>query len=241
MPPTSRVIDPDEPSYAGQQHYTQAFLKIYDPLVLGLFTRIWRCPTARVRAHYQQHVRRRHLDVGPGTGYFLDRVQLPDRPEVTLLDPNVHVLAHASRRLSELAPTTVEADILAPLPDLGPFGSVALNFVLHCLPGTMAAKAVAIDNAASVLDTDGVLFGATILGESELHTTLSRSALRANNRRGIFDNLDDTEAGLTATLTRSFEQVQVEIVGSAAIFSAHDPRREGPGGTQEDRGWDLLL
>lgn len=237
MPSTSRVIGPDEPAHAGQRHYTRGFLKIYDPLVLGLFTRIWRCPTARVRAHYQQHIRRRHLDVGPGTGYFLDRVQLPDRPEVTLLDPNVHVLAHASRRLSELAPTTVEADILAPLPDLGPFGSVALNFVLHCLPGTMADASPAIDNAASVLDADGVLFGATILGEPELHTALSRSALRANNRRGIFDNLGDTEAGLTAALTRSFQQVQVEVLGSAAIFSAHGPRREGPGGPQEeDRG-----
>lgn len=237
MPSTSHVIGPDEPAYAGQQHYTQAFLKIYDPLVLGLFTRIWRCPTARVRAHYEQHIRRRHLDVGPGTGYFLDRVQLPDRPEVTLLDPNVHVLAHASRRLSELAPTTVEADILAPLPDLGPVGSVALNFVLHCLPGTLANASPAIDNAASVLEPDGVLFGATILGDLALHTTLSRSALRANNRRGIFDNLGDTEAGLTATLTRSFQRVQVEVVGSAAIFSAHGPRREGPGGPQEeDRG-----
>ena len=231
MPSTSRVIGPDEPAHAGQQHYTRGFLKIYDPLVLGLFTRIWRCPTARVRAHYQQHIRRRHLDIGPGTGYFLDHVQLPDRLEVTLLDPNLHVLAHATRRLSALAPTTVEADILAPLPTLGPFGSVALNFVLHCLPGEMQDKAPAIHNAASVLDADGVLFGATILGEPELHTVVSRPALRANNRRGIFDNLGGTAADLRATLAASFREVDVDVVGSAAIFAAHRPR---PASTRDE-------
>jgi len=49
-----------------------------DPLVLGPIARfVWRCPTTRLVERYRQHIRDRHLDVGPGTGYFLAHAGLP--------------------------------------------------------------------------------------------------------------------------------------------------------------------
>ena len=48
-----------------------------------------------------------------------------------------------------------------------------------------------------------------------------------NWQRG-FDNLDDTEDGLREILEASFEQVELEIVGSIAIFAATSPRRPAP-------------
>jgi SAM-dependent methyltransferase len=218
-------MDRDDPAYEGQREYSPVFLRIYDPLILGLFSPfVWRCPTTRLVDGYRAHVGQRHLDVGPGTGYFLERASLPDRSPVTLLDPNVNVLAHASRRLQRLDVTTVEADVLKPLPVEGPFDSAALNGVLHCLPGPLTRKAVAVANVATVLDATGVLFGASILGDSGRHTWLARSMLRANNRRGTFDNLDDTEDGLREILEASFERVEMETVGSMAIFAATNPR-----------------
>jgi hypothetical protein len=71
----------------------------------------------------------------------------------------------------------------------------------------------------------GVLFGASILGPSGRHTWLSRRIFDANYRRGIFDNLDDTEEGLGEILRASAEQVEFETVGSMAIFAATNPRR----------------
>jgi hypothetical protein len=53
---------------------------------------------------------------------------------------------------------------------------------------------------------------------------LSRRILDANNRRGIFDNLGDTQEGLGEILGASFEQVELETVGSMAIFAATNPR-----------------
>ena len=47
----------------------------------------------------------------------------------------------------------------------------------------------------------------------------------ANNRRGTFDNLGDTQEGLGEILGASFEQVELETVGSMAIFAATNPRR----------------
>lgn len=221
-----RVIGPEDPAYAGQKHYTPWFLRIYDPLVLRLFgPMVWRCPTGRLVEHYDRHVGRRHLDVGPGTGYFLERARLPAEAQVVLLDPNPHVLAHASRRLAHLAPSVIEADVCMPLPDDRRFDSAALNYVLHCLRGPMSRKAAAIRNVAAVLEPDGVLFGATVLGTPTLHSWLSRRALRENNRTGIFDNLSDTEDGLREILSDAFAVVEVEVVGAVAIFSAAKPFR----------------
>ena len=215
----------DDPAYAGQSEYTPFFLRIYDPVILGFFTRvIWRCPTSRLVEGYRRHVRPLHLDVGPGTGYFLERAGLREGSPVTILDPNVNVLDYASRRLQGLDITVVEADVCKPLPLAEPFDSAALQGVIHCLPGPLHRKAVAVANVAAVLAPTGVLFGASILGPSGRHTRLARSVLKANNRRGTFDNLGDTEDGLGEILSASFERVELDTVGSMAIFAATNPR-----------------
>jgi hypothetical protein len=60
---------------------------------------------------------------------------------------------------------------------------------------------------------------------------LSRRILEANNRRGTFDNLGDTQDGLGEILEASFERVELETVGSMAIFAATNPRTKSPTGT----------
>jgi SAM-dependent methyltransferase len=218
-------MDRDDPAYAGQSEYTPLFLRMYDPVILGVFTRfIWRCPTTRMVDGYRRHIRPRHLDVGPGTGYFLERAGLAEGSPVTLLDPNPNVLDYASRRLQGLDVTTVEADVCKPLPLSGPFASAAMNSVIHCLPGPLSRKATAVANVAAVLAPTGVFFGSSILGTSGRHSRLARGVLDRNNRRGIFDNLGDTEEGLGEILGASFERVDLEIIGSMAIFAAGEPR-----------------
>ena len=219
-------MDRDDPAYLGQRGYNRFLLAIYDPWVLGFMTRaVWRVPVAPGVETYRRLLGRRHLDVGPGTGYFLDRASPPAGTEITLLDPNPNVLAKASRRLAAMHPTTVEADVMKPLPVEGRFDSAALSFVLHCLRGPQAHKAVAIRNIADVLEPDGVLFGGTVLGLQERHTPQARAVLRAFNRAGDFDNLGDTAEGLRRILEESFEEVEVEVVGSAAMFTARRPRQ----------------
>ncbi|MFI5225926.1 MAG: methyltransferase [Candidatus Limnocylindrales bacterium] len=214
-------MDRDDPAYRGQADYTKALLRVYDPFVLGFAARfVWRCPTARLIDGYRAHIRERHLDVGPGTGYFLERSGLPDGSRVTILDPNRNVLDHASSRLGRFEVTAIEGDVLRPLPVEGPFESAALNLVIHCLPGPLPNKAAAVSNVAAVLAPTGVLFGASVLGTAGPHTWFSRRVLDAFNRRGAFDNRTDTEAGLRDILAGSFERVELEVVGSIAIFAA---------------------
>lgn len=217
-------MNSDDPAYRGQAGYTPCLLAIYDLFVLGFMARaVWRCPTPPVVDRYRQNLGHRHLDVGPGTGYFLEQAGLATDSEVTLLDPNPAVLAHAFHRLAPLNLTTVEADVLKPLPVSGPFDSAALNYVLHCLPGPQPDKAIAIRNVAAVLALHGVLFGATVLGSSAEHTQLARAILWAFNRQGAFDNLADTEDGLHEILEESFQTVEIDVIGSIAHFTATGP------------------
>jgi len=89
----------------------------------------------------------------------------------------------------------------------------------------MARKALAVSNVAGVLEPDGVLFGASVLGESGAHNWVARRVLHAFNRRGAFDNLEDSERLLREMLGASFEQVEMSTLGSIAIFAAWNPRR----------------
>jgi SAM-dependent methyltransferase len=143
--------------------------------------------------------------------------------QLTILDPNPNVLRHVTQRLRDVPITAVEADVLKPLPVAGPFASVGLNAVLHCLPGPPEYKEAALRNIAAVLAPDGVLFGATVLGRSGNHTWAGRRVLTVFNRQGGFDNLDDSVAWLRAALGRSFESVEVSEVGSLAVFVARNP------------------
>lgn len=120
-------------------------------------------------------------------------------------------------------PQTVEADVLKPLPVDGPFDSAGLNGVLHCLPGPQRAKAAAVRKVASVLTPEGTLFGMTILGSSAEHSSRARFSLKNLNRRGTFDNLGDTAAGLREILEESFRRVDVDVDGSIAHFVASCP------------------
>ena len=215
----------DDPAYKGQSAYNPALLAIYDVWVLKFMASVvWKTPIPPAIARYRQHLGGRHLDVGPGTGYFIEQAAPSAGTEITLLDPNQHVLKHVSSRLAAWQPRTVEADVMKPLPVDGGYDSAALSFVLHCLRGPMSNKATAIRNIADVLTPDGVLFGGTVLGPDEPHSRSARAFLWAFNKEGGFDNRDDTVEGLHAILDASFRHVEIERSGSSALFSAIGPR-----------------
>jgi SAM-dependent methyltransferase len=216
------VLDPSDPAHAGQAVYTPSTLRAYDTMIVRLSNSyVWRCPARRILEHYDRHVGASHLDVGPGTGYYLDRCRFPAQmPRITLLDPNPEVLRFAGARLRRYEPTQHAADALRTI-DLAPrsFESVGISYVLHCLPGGMRAKAAVFDNVLPLVGPRGVVFGATILDADVDHTRLGRTLMRVYNRKGIFSNVGDDAEGLERELVRRFVDYQLEIVGSVALFA----------------------
>jgi hypothetical protein len=159
--------------------------------------------------------------VGVGTGFFLDRCAWPtNRPRIGLMDLNPNCLEAASRRLVRYQPEIYRANVLEPIPyEIPKFDSISLNFVLHCLPGAIQAKASAFEHLKALLNPGGVIFGTTLLHGGVRHNRISKRLLALYNSKGIFSNLQDDSEGLQKVLSASFSSTHVEIVGCAALFS----------------------
>jgi ubiquinone/menaquinone biosynthesis C-methylase UbiE len=216
-------------SHAGQAIYSPITLALYDLVVLTLSNPlVWRCPTDRILQLYNQQVSDNHLDVGVGTGWYLDRCRFPNAAaRVGLLDLNPNPLAAASRRIARYRPERYQADVLKPLTvPAAPFRSIALTYLLHCLPGDISEKAVVFDNLAPLLATGGVVFGATLLSIGVERSAAARALMRAYNRKGVFSNAVDSASALQAALDQRFLSVRIDIIGCAALFVARDPRRQ---------------
>lgn len=208
---------------AGQAVYTPRMLSVYDLWVLGISNRfIWRCPTPTILAWYDRHVTDRHLDIGVGTGYFLDHCRFPSgSPTLTLLDLNPNSLAATAARIARYSPETIRHNVFEPFQLNGQtFASVGINYLLHCLPGDIAAKQVVLRNAAEVLQPGGVLFGSTLLTLGVPRGYFARRLMSFYNSKGIFGNADDSLADLQQALSQLFSRVEIKTVGCAALFAA---------------------
>jgi 2-polyprenyl-3-methyl-5-hydroxy-6-metoxy-1,4-benzoquinol methylase len=207
---------------AGQAVYSKRTLAVYDFVVLGISNRfIWKCPTRRLEGHYNQHVTANHLDVGVGTAYFLDRCKFPSpTPRIALMDLNPNTLDFASKRIARYRPHTYRRNVLEPISIDGErFDSIGINYLLHCIPGSIELKAIAIDHLKALLNPNGVLFGSTLLQGGVARSWLAKRLMAVYNKKGIFANEQDDLDGLTSALKQRLRDVSVEVIGCAAIFS----------------------
>lgn len=208
---------------AGTAPYTKLTLKAYDLWVVHLSnTYAWRCDRTHLVDLYNSHMGLRHLDVGPGTGWAVASAQRPPNGEIALLDLNPNCVAHTESRIGQCS--TLIQSVFEPLPtSAGPFDSIALNYVLHCIPGNPAEKASVLGNLASALHPEGVLFGSTILGDTQ-HNLFGSALMHVYNRVGAFHNWADSKERLETGLEQHFNAVDVRVVGNVALFTASEPK-----------------
>ena len=209
---------------AGAAIYSKFVLSIYDPLVFRFENAfVWKCPTRNLLDHYNRHVSANHLDVGVGTGYLLDNCRFPvANPTIALMDANPNSLQVTSARIRRYRPATYLANVWEPIEiDMPSFGSIGLNYVLHCLPGNMEDKGRVFGNLKPLLNPGGVLFGTTILGQDAEFNVLGRLFMGVYNLRRILNNTGDNLADLEEALKRNFDKYSVHMVGCVAFFVSH--------------------
>ncbi len=213
--------------HTSESIYSKKLLAIYNIWVLGFANHFaWKCPTKFQLDLYNQHVSEKHLDIGAGTGYFLDKCNFPTKnPEIHLLDLNRNCLELATKRIQRYQPIQHQADVLKPLKtNLPSFDSIAINCLLHCLPGNMADKEQVFKNLIPHLKKDGVLFGSTVLGSGIKLNMLGKKLMHLLNKKGIFNNTADNLPILELILNKNFTHYQVKTIGCVALFSASGQR-----------------
>ena len=218
----SRNIEITNDVAPGAAIYSKFILEIYDLFVLGLSnTFFWQCPTKLILEFYNQHISDQHLDIGVGSGYFLDNCKfLNPNSRITLVDLNPNSIKFTARRIKRYKPTSLIANIFQPLL-LAPksFDSIAINYLLHCLAGNnILSKEIVFENLNILLKDGGVLFGTTILGKGLSHNLFARQLMRVYNIKGIFGNKNDTYDDLEKILIKHFRAYEIHVVGCVAFF-----------------------
>ncbi len=213
----------DRDARKGAAAYTPLALAFYDLAVLKFSNSfVWQCSSHVLLDFYNEHISNNHLDIGVGTGYFLDRCRFPSAaPKIALFDLNPNSLAKSAKRLRRYNPSCYVGNALQRI-DIGMsgFGSISLNYLLHCLPGNLASKSIVFENVKPLLRDGGVIFGSTILGEGVRHNPLAKQLLKIYNAKGIFSNLSDRQSDLEAGLKAHFDEHTIHVEGCVALFSA---------------------
>ncbi|MBV8883853.1 MAG: class I SAM-dependent methyltransferase [Chroococcidiopsidaceae cyanobacterium CP_BM_RX_35] len=235
MANTHKKLDTANSLVAGAAIYNRFVLSVYDLVVLSFSnTFVWNCPSRQILDFYNEHVSERHLDVGVGTGYFLDKCRFPSsHPTIALADLNPNSLQVTAKRLRRYNPTTYLANVMEPLQielaqgsrsfhrhcvESSGFDSIALNYLLHCLPNTVLSKGIVFRNLKPFLTDQGKVFGTTILGQDVRQNLIARKLTNLYNSKGIFGNTNDTVADLESILKDNFRDYSLRIVGCVALF-----------------------
>ncbi len=208
---------------AGQAVYTPGLLGIYNLFILRFMVPyIWRCPVGNVIKMYNENITSNHLEIGVGSGYFLENCKFPsDNPRLALMDLNPNSLEFTAGRVSRYKPEVYRANILEPIEtDMEKFDSLAINAVIHCLPGTMSTKLIVFDHIKSLLNPGGVVFGSTILNIGVKQNWLTKRFMKNFNERRIFCNLKDDLSTLEEGLAKRFSKSEVKVIGTVALFRA---------------------
>ncbi|EFQ36697.1 methyltransferase domain-containing protein [Colletotrichum graminicola] len=233
---------------------------LYDGLVIRLYCKYaWGCSKEDLSEFYNACVASANktailgqhtpsfLDIGVGTGYFLEHAPFSAGSHVTLADLNTDCLLTASRRVIGTHPTlsvrTLVVDVLesdersslaltsarlAPPHAVEPkpgFDLISCLCLIHCLPGPTRSKTEAIISLGKHLRPEGVIVGATVLGKGVRHNWLGAFLLLWHNILGIFSNRHDDIENIVKSLEAAFDSVEWSVVGRMLLFEASNPKR----------------
>ncbi|KAK1973704.1 methyltransferase domain-containing protein [Colletotrichum cereale] len=234
---------------------------LYDGLVLRLYCKYaWGCSRDTLSKFYNGYVASAanqpstsaihrapsFLDIGVGSGYFLEHAPFPTGSHVTLGDLNRDCLDAASRRIVAAHPSLSVQTLVVDFLDSDEQASLALNSappgllhdaktesgydlvsclcLLHCLPEPTRRKAEAVMWLGQHLRPQGVIIGATVLGKGVRHNWLGSFLLYWHNVMGIFGNSRDDVDNIIEPLQSAFDHVEWSVVGKMLLFEARGPR-----------------
>lgn len=210
----------------GYKAYDERALTFYDAFVFrGSLPWFWRCPLAALTDLYTRSLGVRHLELGVGTGYLMEHSRFPvSNPKITLVDMNEATLDYTAKRMRFFETVKIVGNALEPLA-VAPAShdSAALSLLMHCVPGSLLEKGVAIRHAAATVRPGGVVFGSTVLSQGIPVTRAGRWMMKNLNKKGIFHNGQDSLQDLRTVLEQNFADFELYTRGCVALFRARNP------------------
>lgn len=198
------------------KNFVSNSLKFYDLAVNKINCKyVWRCSENYIFENYKKNIRRKHLEIGPGTGYFLKKINNSDI-DLTLMDINQPILQFSSNNLkTSFSNVKIRNHNIFEKKIEEKYDSIGINYVLHCVPGKLEDK---IDKLLNNLNKHGILFGATVISDPERLYFLSKLELKALNKFNVFNNSNDYSQNLINYLNYNQIKYDCNLIGNVLIF-----------------------
>ncbi|MGL4880630.1 MAG: methyltransferase type 12, partial [Waterburya sp.] len=109
---------------------------------------------------------------------------------------SLNALDFAAQRIVRYKPETYYQNILDPIfLDVEKFDSVGINYLLHCVPGSIKSKSIVFDHLKALLNPNAIVFGSTLLQGGVQRNCFAKCLMDTYNKHGIFSNQQDDLEG----------------------------------------------
>ena len=206
-------------SFWKRSNFVSSSIKFYDYLVNDINCNYaWRCNKTNIFDLYRKNLKPNHLEIGPGSGYFLLPKHHNKKIEnLYLMDINYPILNHSHTQLKNHFPNVypIKHNIFENSLKFFDFQSVGINYVLHCVPGSLENK---MEKLIENLPNNVSIFGSTVINDYDKQTNLSKLELMFLNKFGIFNNYDDYSNSFIKFVDSNKLNFNTQIIGNVLIF-----------------------
>lgn len=194
------------------------FLPIYDIVVNDFNCRyVWKCEKNHIFNLYKQNISKNHLEIGPGTGYFLKNYSFSN---LSLMDVNEDTLSFSKNQLKPQSKKiqNFHHDIFKQKIYVKDIDSVGVNYVLHCVDGKLEDK---LDTLVKnlITDRDVIIFGASVVSENIGKNKIAEAELYFLNQMNIFHNQYDCASNAIRYFERNKTKHKYNVIGNVFLFS----------------------
>ena len=189
-------------------------LNNYDYFVNNLNCKyVWKCNQNIIKDLYKNNLSKNHIEIGPGTGYFLKQNQFDN---LYLLDINNDILNDSFKNLKNNSKKIVKINknIFSRNNQIkiNNVNSIGLSYVLHCVPNTLDTSLNYLVNNLNKKDV--TLFGSTVIPTNA--SFLASSELYFLNKLGIFNNFNHNVKQLK-NFSKNYDH-EINVVGNVLVF-----------------------
>ena len=188
-------------------------LRYYDFFVNEINCKfVWNCHKENIEKLYKKNIRKNHLEIGPGTGYFIKNYKFNN---LTLVDINDDILKYNLKQQPLTKYIRQNLFIKDEKINLLNYSSVGVNCVLHCVPGKLEDK---MNNLIqSFNDKDIIIFGGTVVNDPS-NNYFTNIQLKILNKYGIFHNKNDYTENLIHFLKKNNYNYNIRKIGQMILF-----------------------
>ena len=175
---------------------------------------VWKCDQRYIKKLYANNITNKHLEIGPGTGYFIKKYQFNN---LHLVDINQDILNNSEKNLYNNCQNIkihnqnifennnkINEDIT----------SIGMSYVLHCVPNNLD---ISLDNLVDNIKTNNqiTIFGSTVIPNKK--DIVAMTEIYTLNTFGIFNNINHNKEQLEYIIDKY--NGNIKHVGNVLLFN----------------------